>query len=400
MTYTNLCGISSAGAGGAGGGTGPVIYWTRSQFNEGLGTAALFYDDEKPPKEGGVEQIFRLPPSSTTTTALTNQTRQPLPVVFDGKIHVGAYQALSATEPAYLAIFNAIAPRGDIRYPLERSIVIPVSGGTSAASRYTEIRGMANWRSRLYFSSTTYADTNTETVVLWSWDGVAATIVESETFGTNVFRGYSIWPYKDAMIEAQSVGTGANPNTIRRVTVAGVGSNLTLPATLFSPAPIQPMAEYKGRLYILGGDFTGGNFRVVLYEYISGTSATLLRAIDTSVSGTHSTTSALGGLFVFNGFLYYTWYNGTNYFLGRWDGTTFSDSHATLTADAPWTLTNTPNAMVNYKNSLCLLLTQVPGFLRSNGTTTTSFTHIGKTLDPGGAFGGTACTNSAHGLVV
>jgi hypothetical protein len=59
---------------------------------------------------------------------------------------------------------------------------------------------------------------------------------------------------------------------------------------------------------------------------------------------------------------------------------------------------NTPNSMVEYKGNLCVTLApDASGFLKSAGTDTTSFTHIGKTFTNSG---GTACGESSRALVV
>ncbi len=398
-----ICGVSVAGAGGVGGGTGPIIYWTNGEITNGTG--ALFYDDEKPPLEGGVEQIFRLPPWVGTLAGgnpKTQGVRQALPAYYNGKIHVGAYQALTASEPTFFHIFTATPPRGDIRYPLERTIVVPVGGTISAASRWGEVRSMAVWRGYLYVSTGVRNTSGFDDLTLWKWNGLAMTQVETQQIATGAIdqRGYMIYPFRDAMIMARnhSAGTQDGDNIIRRVPVSGASADLGMPAAGFAAAFVQPMAEYKGTLYILGHDFSAPNNRVVIYSYTSGASVSLARALDANVAGTASTAGNLGCLFVFNNYLYYTWRNtaGT-YYLGRYDGTTFDDTHKALALDAPWTIVASPHSMHEYKGDLVLGLTAA-GFLRSNGTTTTTLTHIGDTLSAGGA--GTACDETYHAIVV
>lgn len=123
----------------------------------------------------------------------------------------------------------------------------------------------------------------------------------------------------------QSIGTrdriltafSGTDNVIRRYTEDGTAGNLTMPGADFgitTKSSYQVMAEYKGKVYILGTDDTGAT----IYS-VDGDTVAVAR---TGLTGTAYTMA------VFNGYLYYL--TGVN--LGRYDGTTWTDAHDDITA--------------------------------------------------------------------
>jgi hypothetical protein len=150
--------------------------------------------------------------------------------------------------------------------------------------------------------------------------------------------------------------TGTN-NVIKRLAIdqAAPGTSLTMPGADFgisTKMSYRVMAEYKGKVYILGTDDTG---------------ATIYSADgDTVAIARTGLTGAAYTLAVFNDYLYYL--TGVN--LGRFDGSTWTDAHDDITALSG-------EMLLVYKGNL-LIFNGVQCH-KSDGTDTTTWTATAST---------------------
>jgi hypothetical protein len=124
---------------------------------------------------------------------------------------------------------------------------------------------------------------------------------------------------------------GAGGGKMRRMTAAGVWSDLTMSDTTFQAvgAPV----EYNGKLYTVGFKNAAASQRRAAACSIVGTTVTTERDLggaDGSFYGFPCIGQALdGNVGVLQDFLYYLYHPAgtSNFFLGRFDGTTWNDTY-------------------------------------------------------------------------
>lgn len=127
------------------------------------------------------------------------------------------------------------------------------------------------------------------------------------------------------------------PNIVRRIPLGGAGASMTMPSTVFkigctnsgggtnSMGGYDCWATFKGAIYLAGRDATGA----VIYTAAAG--ATVF-----TTARNPGTISVLG-IKVFNGYLYYLYKTGAGptLKLGRFDGTTWTDTYVTFAGTYP-----------------------------------------------------------------
>lgn len=161
---------------------------------------------------------------------------------------------------------------------------------------------------------------------------------------------------------------------IRRRDSAGTWSVIALPGA-GSVDHLSDMVVYKNNLYLLEGQPTAGSPTIEIYRWTVSTNLfdTTSRSLANAVHGTEGGI-ALG---TFDGYMYFLWSDSTSAsgcFLGRFDGTTWTDKHYTFTGSGR---AANYGAIFEYAGNLYLFnnWTSEPIWY-SNGTTTTSFTNI------------------------
>jgi hypothetical protein len=248
------------------------------------------YDDDEKPSDFAADPFFREPYTSSYVPCSN-------PILHtDGLLYSGAYIGTAAT--GYLLV----------QRPPSLTAVVDRHG----ANLLPGPRSLISWNGKLYFAC--YDGSNPTTLYELSGTAARPNGLVLTLYDTTATAGVpQIISTRDRILTAFS-GTS---NVIRRQTKDGTAGNLVMPDTVFgisANASYKVMAEYKGKVYILGTDSTGAT----IYS-VDGDTVAVAR---TGLTGTAYT------LAVFNDYLYYL--TGVN--LGRFDGSSWTDAHDDITA--------------------------------------------------------------------
>lgn len=342
--------IGTGGGGGGGGtpgtGDGPKVYWNFG----GVGTSyVLFHDDEK---SGGTysNNVFEIDTSIAQATdgggACIAATQ------WIGRLW---WLTVSTANDRWALYYQNPVYGTNFTQPIRVTPLISPGVDMVASLAY-----MTSWRGKLYFTLTMTA--GSDNPITYEFDGTTLKQFDNSGF-TAAATGQPIG-YNDKLFVVHSTAN----NVIRYISIAGTGANATMPGAAFSTVGgFDSAVEYKGTLYV-GGVQTGSTSII-----LSTTTTTFAAARD--LQATVSATSA-PRLFVFNGYLYYLWSTAgpVRYRLGRFDGTTWTDTHKDFGAG----VTDCPNGrFFTHKGNLCMLSNSggaVTPAWKSAGTDTTTWT--------------------------
>lgn len=335
-------GAASGGGGGGftGTGDGPKLYWNFG----GAGTSYVLFQDEE--KSGATydDNVFEINTTVAQVTAGAGSAWAS--VQWNGQI----WWLMASGSDGQWALFSQDPVYGqNFTQPIRRTPFISATITSPAAY-------MTVWRGKLYFNLK--LTSGADAPITYEYDGV--TLRQFDTGGVNGSGGPLVG-YQDKLY----VLTGDASDTMRVITIGGVGTTATMPG---SSRPAGKMVEYKGALYVRANDGA-------TQQILSTTTSTfaVARDLTAAVSATIN-----NNLAVYNGFLYYGW--GTagpaHYRLGRYDGTTWTDVHKDFGSGNTDVAAGEPFL---YKGNLCRLAVVggavVPAW-KSSGTDTTTWTQM------------------------
>jgi hypothetical protein len=198
--------------------------------------------------------------------------------------------------------------------------------------------------------------------IVLSWDGTTVLADSGSVFGGGVPR---IIPFREDIY-------GAATHIFRKRS-GGTWSSISMPVGITSFVP-NDWAVYKDVLYLVGYDHVGGNNNVSKIISFDGTTLTDVRTPEAAGFDSDGVMSCA----VAFGYLYFVCeFDGVGAVLGRYDGTTWTDSHKNMSAAGVGSAVSKAYDMLPYRGDLAMLIKEstpvaTVRLIRSSGNATSS----------------------------
>ena len=202
-------------------------------------------------------------------------------------------------------------------------------------SGYTSITAIHEYNGDLYVALLGSVSTNS---AVYKYDGVTFTL---SIGGINPITGFAT--FRELLV----AGHNGTTNLLRILNEAGVWSTVA-PGSGTVRLVGNSAASYKDNLYV-------PNTATSIYIY-NGTTLTEIAFGTTGMSAT----AACSAVDVAYGYLYFSWWDATGVFVGRYDGTTWSATHKNLTTQFSLVSGET-QTLIFYRGCIAVAIKQTGG---------------------------------------
>jgi hypothetical protein len=180
---------------------------------------------------------------------------------------------------------------------------------------------------------------------VYRYDGTTLTQEDTYSITDSVNLTAVIATYRNRPVVLYATNSSLYPPVVRYKDDAGTWQSIAWPGG--NGARFSSVCEYKDKLFVSG--YTGTAFQGAIWQ-ISGTTMTAVKTIS-SMTGL----DGIQGLATDGTYLYYTYYK-TNFYMGRYDDSSFSDTYATV-ATAPFSNAEDSGPIVIQGKKLYTILT-------------------------------------------